>query len=865
MHEDADEPLVCANHAVAPESPTETDAPPSGPETTPVRTASSSQRQRRPLDRPRKRSWNGGPDHRSSPPRPSCDKGTGQSLASPGPTGPAPARDASDAPDPFDALAPLLMTSIPDAVFFDDFKSLSFSTRGSVMFGGKRIFPPASASPAAASPAAASPAAASPAAASASAASASAAVLGPSPPMAPPIDRNGSIAGLGIAGLGIAGLGSPSSPRPRVFLLRPREPPCVPREGPSPRSAVSSPAESPLQQPSAPRIHVMSTNAERESQKVRSLYESADGLDWQDGAQGSFAERLEPPGEVSSDEEEKAADGFPCTFHKAAAPPVTDAAPLRSSASPWLDAPSLGPHTTAPPTVFGTPPSASSLSPRPESRLRRDYELAGGLEDWEDVEGADVDRYGFITERRPASPRTEAPGARSPQYSPKPRNLLTKRPDSIFSSSPLASHIRIPSRKVSARSLNTHASETSNLSRRSARSSIRAVTNKLPHNKERRWMDEASDMLALQPGLADIDEEGQVAKHQEALRRKETERSEKWRKMAKVNKKGREGEGMDFEFDVKNPKLIERTWKGIPDCWRAAAWRSFLLASARAWKSEATDEVLAAEFRRLQDVSSTDDVQIDLDVPRTINRHVLFRRRYRGGQRLLFRVLHAIALYFPDTGYVQGMASLAATLLCYYDEELCFAMLVRLWDYRGLRRLYQPGFPGLMAALKEFEGHWLAQDKDVASKLNELLIDPTAYCTRWYLTLFNLSLPFSAQLRVWDIFMLLGESPPPVSNPPTLPNDADCGAAQGTCDPVGPTEAAPVAPSPPGFDVLHAASAALIHALRDILLGADFENAMKTLTSWVHVTDEELLMKVTHAKYKLHRGKRKDRDGGGKA
>ena len=28
-------------------------------------------------------------------------------------------------------------------------------------------------------------------------------------------------------------------------------------------------------------------------------------------------------------------------------------------------------------------------------------------------------------------------------------------------------------------------------------------------------------------------------------------------------------------------KLISRTWKGIPDCWRAAAWHAFLTASAK--------------------------------------------------------------------------------------------------------------------------------------------------------------------------------------------------------------------------------------------------------------------------------------------
>lgn len=114
---------------------------------------------------------------------------------------------------------------------------------------------------------------------------------------------------------------------------------------------------------------------------------------------------------------------------------------------------------------------------------------------------------------------------------------------------------------------------------------------------------------------------------------------------------------------------------------------------------------------------SSDDVQIDLDVPRTISYHIMFRRRYRGGQRLLFRVLHSLALYFPDTGYVQGMASIAATLLCYYDEETAFVMMVRLWELRGLEKLYQqPGFDGLMAALDEFEIGWM-KGNQISKKL----------------------------------------------------------------------------------------------------------------------------------------------------
>jgi len=53
------------------------------------------------------------------------------------------------------------------------------------------------------------------------------------------------------------------------------------------------------------------------------------------------------------------------------------------------------------------------------------------------------------------------------------------------------------------------------------------------------------------------------------------------------------------------------------------------------------------------------------------------------------------------------MASLAATLLCYYDEETTFIMLVRMFELRGLEKLYQAGFGGLMQALDEFEGSWM--------------------------------------------------------------------------------------------------------------------------------------------------------------
>lgn len=56
-----------------------------------------------------------------------------------------------------------------------------------------------------------------------------------------------------------------------------------------------------------------------------------------------------------------------------------------------------------------------------------------------------------------------------------------------------------------------------------------------------------------------------------------------------------------------------------------------------------------------------------------------------------------------------------------------------------------------------------------------------------------------------------------------------------------------------GLDVLHAVSAALIDGTREILLDSDFENAMKVLTSWIPVKDEEMLMRVARVEWKMRK------------
>lgn len=414
---------------------------------------------------------------------------------------------------------------------------------------------------------------------------------------------------------------------------------------------------------------------------------------------------------------------------------------LRNSAIPEEQVPSIDSASAAPISratstsdVRSTASTVGITSGRRRASFidREENELAGGLEDWHEISNGDVDRYGFIIPK--SAPHIETTdGSTSKLPSPLEPQTLQR----VASSLQLVSETPRRKRTIGRSSFTTKRSISPTLGReasvrgfrpassqssyqgslRGSGSRLRTATNKLPHNRGRKIVDEAGDMLTLKPSLT-LSLQNKVKEEIDdpEARHKELEREAKWRRMARRVSPDGTGGGMVFDFDVRSNKVIERTWKGIPDSWRATAWHAFLSASARKSKGSLSDNELIRLFSDYQTQNSPDDYQIDLDVPRTISSHIMFRRRYRGGQRLLFRVLHAMSLHFPDTGYVQGMASLAATFLSYYDEENAFVMLVRLWQLRGLNRLYQGGLAGLIDALDDFRTQWL-EGGEVAEKL----------------------------------------------------------------------------------------------------------------------------------------------------
>ncbi|GAK68265.1 rabGAP/TBC [Moesziomyces antarcticus] len=255
-----------------------------------------------------------------------------------------------------------------------------------------------------------------------------------------------------------------------------------------------------------------------------------------------------------------------------------------------------------------------------------------------------------------------------------------------------------------------------------------------------------------------------------AHRQREQERIAKWTRMLTVKDRDPGLNAVEFDFaNGVDRRLRRRVFKGIPDSWRAAAWSALLQRrrqtdEGRRSYALAKPHILTAatqsddeSFERLKHMASPHDVQIDLDVPRTISGHIQFHTRYGQGQRSLFHVLHALSILCEQCAYCQGMGPIAATLLCYLSPERAYAAMVAMHNHVNLHTTFSPGFPGLVENLFVQDQLLRKYMPEIAATLDEHMIVASSYATKWYITLFSNSIPFETQLRVWDAWLLDGQ------------------------------------------------------------------------------------------------------------
>ncbi|KAF9177308.1 hypothetical protein BGZ51_006547 [Haplosporangium sp. Z 767] len=147
-------------------------------------------------------------------------------------------------------------------------------------------------------------------------------------------------------------------------------------------------------------------------------------------------------------------------------------------------------------------------------------------------------------------------------------------------------------------------------------------------------------------------------------------------------------------------------------------------------------------YRDMLEMSSSEEEQIDLDIP---------RMRFGPG------VLKAYSNYNRQVGYCQGMASVVATMLTFFDEEKTFVLLTQLFDRYNIINLVVPGFPALFEAFYIQEELTKIFVPKVHQALETMRIETVSYASRWYITLYSGGVvPYRTLLRIWDILLLEG-------------------------------------------------------------------------------------------------------------
>ncbi|ORX59433.1 RabGAP/TBC [Hesseltinella vesiculosa] len=289
-------------------------------------------------------------------------------------------------------------------------------------------------------------------------------------------------------------------------------------------------------------------------------------------------------------------------------------------------------------------------------------------------------------------------------------------------------------------------------------------------------------------------DQGLYTDDDEKKKQKEVERSAKW---ATMSKPLMDNGFHDFEF---THKFIRRVYKGIPDIWRRDAW--YYMCSNR-WKDATHDLELQAQYDTFKNTNTPSERQIDLDIPRTMHNHIMFRQRYGSGQCNLFDVLRALANYDEQVGYCQGMASVVAILLMFYENDKAFMLLVHMFRRDDLHNLFISGFPALIRAFYIQEQLLIRYAAKLARHLDHLGISTDMFATRWYITLFTGNVVnYSTLLRIWDLYFLHG------------------------------------------FDVFYAASVALLLEIKGQLLVSDMEQAITLLGGTMAVNEDHYIYSV---------------------
>eukprot|EP01130_Rhizamoeba_saxonica_P010048 TRINITY_DN4110_c0_g1_i2.p1 TRINITY_DN4110_c0_g1~~TRINITY_DN4110_c0_g1_i2.p1 ORF type:complete len:314 (-),score=57.91 TRINITY_DN4110_c0_g1_i2:41-982(-) len=220
--------------------------------------------------------------------------------------------------------------------------------------------------------------------------------------------------------------------------------------------------------------------------------------------------------------------------------------------------------------------------------------------------------------------------------------------------------------------------------------------------------------------------------------------------------------------EMKNKEsTIELWWNGIPPNIRPRIWSIILIDHTY----QITPEVFEALKQQAENAKNNSEIVDDskgnkestvnlihLDLGRTFPALSFFKE---GGpfHPHLRNVLEAFVCHRPDIGYVQGMSYLAAMLLLYMEEFPAFQCICSIINKSTMLESFYAMNMKMMnkyyVVIEEAIEEYLPR---LHAHFQNLGIIPGLFFLDWCLTVFSKSIPLDISSRIWDIFLIEGDS-----------------------------------------------------------------------------------------------------------
>ncbi|XP_048018402.1 ecotropic viral integration site 5 protein homolog isoform X2 [Megalobrama amblycephala] len=188
--------------------------------------------------------------------------------------------------------------------------------------------------------------------------------------------------------------------------------------------------------------------------------------------------------------------------------------------------------------------------------------------------------------------------------------------------------------------------------------------------------------------------------------------------------------------------------KGVPAHLRPVVWQ--LLCDAQ-------NVAVCQRYSDLLKSSCPSETLIHRDLSRILPQHQLFQKHQDATcQEPLLNVLKAYSVLDREIGYCQGSVFIVGLLLTQMAEEEAFCVFVRLMKDFRMRELYRSSMVELGCCIYQFDSMIQEQLPELHSHFQTQGFHTSMFSSSWFLNILLSSLPITAAMRTFDIFMCEG-------------------------------------------------------------------------------------------------------------